>query len=600
MWRDPTQYGVDDPVGPSPGDPASAAVLDHHRARLPLGPKVAVVTATVGGPHLDECVRSVQAQTYANVEHWVIVDGPEFEAAAHAVTDAYARRMPLVVVTLPRNTGADGWNGHRVYGAVGHLVDAPLIAFLDEDNAVDPDHVESLVHALAAGARRTGAQWAYSLRRIVDRDGAFVCNDACESLGGICHTCVGERDRLVDTSCYLMPRELAVDVSPCWNVRFRQPGRVECDRALATALLERCGQGACTRRHSVAYRVGSSARSVQASFFRENDQGYDFENKRDVYVFHFGATQARQYFARRLAWLRGSCDDGRQDELEEWQMTLWRGLEPTCNVLNGFANLDHIPHGAVCLVAMCHPQQLPLDFFRRRTDLLRVCYTLESPNMRHQAQWDTAFLTSHFDKVLTYWADLLRLLPGTATYCPHNTHHLSIPSSAAAAGAAAEAAAGAAGAGVGAAAVSAARTARARAAAVAVKAAAVAATVVATATERTQQPDCLAGPVGALCFVSARCGGACAAGRAAADRTRHRAAGAAIWPPPPFARGSRGKKHLPRWHARPAAQNPRAASERAWGSGCARSAAWPHNPARSCSPAPRAVAIRRAGFRNRR
>jgi hypothetical protein len=73
---------------------------------------------------------------------------------------------------------------------------------------------------------------------------------------------------------------------------------------------------------------------------------------------------------------------------------------------------------------MCHPQQLPMELFRKRTDLVRVCYTLESPNIRHQAQWDVTFLTAHFDRVLTYWADLLRLLPGVAVYCPHNTHHI--------------------------------------------------------------------------------------------------------------------------------------------------------------------------------
>jgi hypothetical protein len=424
VWRDPTQFGVNDPEGPGPRDPA-AMVLEHHRKLLPLGQKVAVVTAAVGGPHLAECVRSVQAQTYNNVEHWVIIDGPEFEDAVRAVTDRFVKRTPMVVVTLPRNTGAGGWNGHRIYGAASHLVDAPLLTFLDEDNMIDVDHVESLVHALASGMRLSGARWAHSLRRIVDRDGAAVCNDTCESLGGICHTCLGPEDRLVDTSCYLLPRELAVDVSPCWNVRARCTGRLECDRALATVLLTRVGQGACTRRHTLAYRTGSTARSVQTSFFLENDKGYDFKAKTDVYIFHFGAEQTRQYFERRLAWLRGAREPW-EDELEEWQMTLWRGLEDSCNVMDGFANQEHIPHGAVCLVAMCHPDELPLDFLRRRRDLVRVCYTIESPNIRHAAQWDITFLTTHFDRILTYWKDVLRLLPEEAVYCPHNTHHIDL------------------------------------------------------------------------------------------------------------------------------------------------------------------------------
>jgi hypothetical protein len=49
-------------------------------------------------------------------------------------------------------------------------------------------------------------------------------------------------------------------------------------------------------------------------------------------------------------------------------------------------NAPNVPHGALCLVALCQPGELPLDFFASRPDLRRVVYTLESPNVRHAAQ----------------------------------------------------------------------------------------------------------------------------------------------------------------------------------------------------------------------
>ena len=433
VWRDPTQYGDNDP----PLGPPLQALLDHHRARLPLVPKVAVITATTGGRHLRACMESVQAQTYLNIEHWVFADGPQCHAAVADIVKDFQGKMPVVPVYLPRNTGADGWNGHRVYGAAPWLVDAPLVSFLDDDNELDPAHVDSLATLLLASEGK--AVWAYSLRRIIDQDGAFVVNDTCESLGGLSHTCEGPGDYLVDTSCYLLPRRLAVDVCACWNSRFRaaeEEGRNEADRTVATTLLKNVAW-ACTRQHTLKYRVGSSPQSVQAGFFLDHDTGHDFASRPDAYVFHFGPAQTAEYFAklRRRSKVPKSevpksevpkSEVPKSEAYEEWQMTLWRGLESSHNLLNGFSNLANLPRGATCLVVMCHAAELPLDLFAERDDLVKLCYTLESPNIRHQAQWDAAFLAKHFTKVLTYWRPLLADFRVQAAWCPHNTHHLDL------------------------------------------------------------------------------------------------------------------------------------------------------------------------------
>jgi hypothetical protein len=50
-------------------------------------------------------------------------------------------------------------------------------------------------------------------------------------------------------------------------------------------------------------------------------------------------------------------------------------------------------------------------------------YTLESPNIRHQGQWNATWLRKHFDVALTYWKPLLDDPNVPTVFTPHNCHH---------------------------------------------------------------------------------------------------------------------------------------------------------------------------------
>lgn len=406
LFPDATQYGA-----------SPAPLFDHHRKLVALPPKTAVVTPTTGGRFLYECMASVQAQTLGNVEHWIVVDGPEFEERAMEIVGKFANKKPVVTLVLPRNTGAHGWNGHRIYGSVPFLCDAESIAYLDDDNVFEPTHLQDL-----AAACRPPAAWAHSLRSIVDETGQKVCDDNCESLGGLCNTVNGRGDYLIDTSCYFLARDLAIAVGPLWNARFRDPsGKPEPDREVAKALLA-AAPHAVVRKHSVRYRVGNTARSVRAQFFLEGNavRDHDFALKKDLYVFHFSEDATAMFFAKYKK-------PANEVALDEWQPTLWRGLAGEYNLVDGFDNVPNIPHGATVVAALCHPQSLPLDFLAARTDLKRVVYTLESPNIRHAEQWGADFLTKHFDVAMTYWRPLLTAPPPNlkVVATPHNCHHFS-------------------------------------------------------------------------------------------------------------------------------------------------------------------------------
>lgn len=222
--------------------------------------RVSVVTSSAGSALLARAIESVQAQTYPLLEHFVVADGSEFHNAVAKLLPA-SPRHPVHCLTLPFNTGAAGYCGHRVYAAAPYLVNSLYVAFLDEDNWFEPDHVSSLMATITSH----GLAWAYALRKLVDTEGRFIANDDCESLGQW-PTWNDPNNHLVDVSCYMLRRDIAIAVSPLWYRRFRDeenPDFVICRQLLKD--YPRCGTNG---RYTVNYRVGSSGGSVSAEFFR--------------------------------------------------------------------------------------------------------------------------------------------------------------------------------------------------------------------------------------------------------------------------------------------------------------------------------------------
>ena len=109
--------------------------------------KVSVITPTTGNPYLAECIESVRAQTYKNIEHIVVVDGRERWNKAEEILLAaeFPNGVSEHVCVLPYPTGTDRYNGHRVYGAATYFADGDYHLWLDDDNILEPNHVESLV-----------------------------------------------------------------------------------------------------------------------------------------------------------------------------------------------------------------------------------------------------------------------------------------------------------------------------------------------------------------------------------------------------------------------------------------------------------------------
>ena len=236
--------------------------------------KVSVITPTTGNPFLKECIESVRNQTYKNIEHIVVVDGNSRRDVAMSIFDNCSfgkgfgeRQLDEHTLILPYPTGTDRYNGHRIYGAMTFIANGDYHIWLDDDNVLEPDHIEKLVKLV----QEKNLDWAYSLRKIIDKDSNVLCLDDCESLGKWA-SILDQKDFFIDVNCYFVKKELATQIAPIWYRKFREPGQAEIDRVLANVLMNNNLKFDCTKEYSVQYRVGNTGLSVQADFFLRGNE----------------------------------------------------------------------------------------------------------------------------------------------------------------------------------------------------------------------------------------------------------------------------------------------------------------------------------------
>lgn len=312
-------------------------------------PTVTVITASVGHDTLPFAIESVQRQkldTETKVTHLIVVDGSEYEESVRTLIDSCdTSRVETRVFVLPENTGGDGYLCHRIYGAMPLLVNTDFVTYFDEDNIMEPNHIQSLLNAITS----KGSRWGYTLRTIVDSGNTELCKDLCESLGMIMPTCLHEQDRHIDTNCYMMQRELAVQLAPIWHRKTREKkpeGLREADREVAMTLIQNEPKGACTRDFTLRYRVANREDSVTAAFFENGNARHpSFDlSKPDLYLFYF-------------------MDKDTQDVLDDDKHALVSKLKMTYNVFDGYKCMRGLPDDARVLCLISDPLQY-LDVLR--------------------------------------------------------------------------------------------------------------------------------------------------------------------------------------------------------------------------------------------
>jgi hypothetical protein len=193
--------------------------------------KVAVITPYYDEDEaiLDACHQSVLKQTHPSV-HFMISDGRPHPSVS---------RWNVVHVQLPTAHGDNGDTPRCVGAVLAACEGFDAVAFLDADNWLQIDHVESLVTL----ARRTSAPVCVSSRSIHRFDGSLMIDRDRESDG----------EAHVDTSCLLITRP-AFGSLPVWGGIPRIMSPV-CDRIFWRHILHRRYGVARTGRPTVAFRT---------------------------------------------------------------------------------------------------------------------------------------------------------------------------------------------------------------------------------------------------------------------------------------------------------------------------------------------------------
>ena len=225
----------------------------------------AVVTVTNGKRpwELSNCIASVKAQTYP-VVHYIVCD-EGFNQYAEL------RRLypELRICYWDGFVGGKDVEGRRLYAASALLVNEDVTFFCNDDDWYKPNHVQSIMAKIDEGY-----DWAYCLRSVYDKDGAYVLDDDCEALGEL-HDCwQAQGHRFVDWCMWGMKTENLKMIASV----LAQPGWGG-DRKFYATAKQVFPKFTWSGERTFCFRLGGNEYSVDRGFFEKGNytmlQKYD-------------------------------------------------------------------------------------------------------------------------------------------------------------------------------------------------------------------------------------------------------------------------------------------------------------------------------------
>ena len=217
----------------------------------------AVVTVTNGKRpwELSNCIASVKAQTYP-VVHYIVCD-EGFNQYAEL-----RRLYPELRICYWDNfVGGKDVEGRRLYAASALLVNEDVTFFCNDDDWYKPNHVQSIMSKIDEGY-----DWAYCLRSVYDKDGAYVLDDDCEALGEL-HDCwQAQGHRFVDWCMWGMKTENLKMIASV----LAQPGWGG-DRKFYATAKQVFPKFTWSGERTFCFRLGGNEYSVDRGFFEKGN-----------------------------------------------------------------------------------------------------------------------------------------------------------------------------------------------------------------------------------------------------------------------------------------------------------------------------------------
>lgn len=217
-----------------------------------------VILPTTGTPEVRDAIKSVLKQTYPT-KCYLVGDGNQFKGKVKTIADEFLGDKNFQHCYLPENVGANGFYGHRVYAAFSHLVNEDYVLFLDQDCWFEPTHVQNCVELI----QKQQLEWCYSLRKIMDKEGNFLLNDDCESLG---KWTAWTNTHHIDTNSYCVRRDILIRLASVWHGGWGQ------DRVFFNTISANFKSWDCTGKYTVNYKVDGNAGSVTKEFFEQGNK----------------------------------------------------------------------------------------------------------------------------------------------------------------------------------------------------------------------------------------------------------------------------------------------------------------------------------------
>lgn len=381
---------------------------------------ITIITPTIGSPYLKDLLKSMNEQIGLNsdftIEHFIVVDNaPSHITEVNTIMNQVNEEKGIIrhIFNIPFGSGLNNYKGHKIYSAIPQFANGIYTIFLDDDNFIKAEHIITFLNKM----KEDDYDWIYSLRSISDKNNKIICSDYCESLGYLNHVFYNPNSYLIDTNCYFVKSDIVKQVCHIWNKRAEYNDN-DPDRMFGRILMANFKKYICTKKDTLVYRTIEDGKGVSGDLFKNgNNKMYELYKKDDIvtlptiFLIHFDPKQTERMIQRIY-----SSDSRESIAYKQWQLNLFDDLSDKLHIKNAYTS-PFIPSGSIIWIHMCDYNTLPKHILERK-DLYKILYTIESPNIRHQAQWDKTFLENNFDIILTYWTDLFKVRTENTIYFP--------------------------------------------------------------------------------------------------------------------------------------------------------------------------------------